>query len=222
MSGRTTAAAHLAYLESISHEIRTPLNALQGGLEQLRDIPISEEAEQALNLVREGACELSALFASILAYHKQSARACSGIFHWEVRPRHDDYLSLPILVVDDIKTNRLVITHIMKNLGFQEIDLAESGEEALELWNQKKHQLVLLDYQMDGIDGYETCRRIRRSPAIGRPTIVGVSACALPENIHRALQAGFCAQVPKPVTKDLIRQTLQSLGWQFPEVFSDK
>ncbi|MEI6034937.1 MAG: response regulator [Verrucomicrobiae bacterium] len=214
MAGRAAAAAHLAYLENISHEIRTPLNALQGGLHKLREIRLNEDAERALKFVEQGASDLSRLFETILAEDRRSSRASSGVFHIQEPMSQGSHPSLPVLIVDDIKINRLLLKRLMNGLGFQQIDLAESGEEAIEIWSRQKHPLVLLDYQMGGIDGYETCRRIRRMPAPNRPTIVGVSATALPGNMDRALQAGFCAQIPKPVSKALIRQTLESLGWQ--------
>ncbi len=215
VSGRATAAAHLSYLENISHEIRTPLNLLQGGLQQLRENEAGLRTQEALNLIEQGTVGLADLMNAILEKDGRNAMASSGIFHTAASPHPVG--GTPVLIVDDIKSNRQILAHIMKSLGFQECDLAGSGEEALESWRKRQHPLVLLDYQMDGLDGYETCRRIRNSPSAIRPTILGVSASALAENMGRALEAGFCAQIPKPVSKPLIKQTLESLGWQFAQ-----
>ncbi len=212
VEGRAAAAAHLTYLEKVSHEIRTPLNALQGGLQQLRELGIKQEV---LDLMEQGTAALSLLLPSVLAENQRSTRTASGIF--SVPSSHSSCPSVSVLIVDDIKVNRLILTHILKNLGFQDFDFAESGEEALEFWNRRQHPLIFLDYQMEGIDGYETCRRIRKASPTVQPTILGVSASALAENMGKALEAGFCAQIPKPISKSLIKQTLASLGWQFDE-----
>ncbi len=215
VSGRSSAAAHLAYLENISHEIRTPLNLLQGGLQQLKELEHGLRTQEALGFIEQGTSALALLLPTILAEDRRTTRASSGVFHPLSSPR--PVAQTPVLVVDDIKSNRQILAHVMKALGFQECDIAESGEAALEIWRLRQHPLVLLDYQMEGIDGYETCRRIRNSPAAIRPTILGVSASALAENMGKALEAGFCAQIPKPVSKPLIKQTLESLGWQFAQ-----
>lgn len=215
VSGRTVAASHLAYLENISHEIRTPLNSLQGGLFQLEELDLEGHAQEALELIAQGTSGLLQLLPTILAEDERNTRAASGIFHSSPAPVAGT--AVPVLIVDDIKSNRQVLAHVMKGLGFPDLDLAESGAEALDLWSRRQHPLVLLDYQMEGIDGYETCRRIRSLPSMQRPTILGVSASALVENLDKALQAGFCAQIPKPVSKPIIRQTLESLGWKFAQ-----
>lgn len=120
-----------------------------------------------------------------------------------------------VLIVDDFETNRSLLTHMMKHLGFQNIAVAESGEAGLDIWKRHQHPLILLDYQMEGIDGYETCRRIRRSASGNLPTILGVSATVHAGNLDLAIQAGFCGQIPKPVSRLLLKEMLKSLGWGF-------
>jgi len=208
----STAAAHLVYLENIFHEIRTPLNLLQGGLHQLRELEPDLLRHEALEFIEQGTAGLASLLNANLVKSERCDMASGGLFHpSSSRPAGQT----PVLIVDDIKANRQILVHIMKGLGFQECDMVESGEAAMEIWNRRRHPLILLDYQMEGLDGYETCRRIRASTCAIRPTILGVSASALAENMGKALEAGFCAQIPKPVSKALIKQTLESLGWQF-------
>lgn len=214
-SGREAAAAHLAYLENISHEIRTPLNLLKGGIEHLKRQNLCRESAEAFNLIENGASDISRLLQTMLG--EDAETMATEVFSAPKKETINQLSLCPVLIVDDIRGNRMILARVMESLGFTDIDFAGSGEEAIEIWKKRRHRLVFLDYQMDGIDGYETCRLIRGMPGASRPTILGVSASALAENLPKALEAGFCAQIPKPVSKQLIQQTMESLGWQFPE-----
>lgn len=123
-----------------------------------------------------------------------------------------------VLIVDDFEPNRSLLKHIMRHLGFENIDVAESGETGLNIWKQHQHSLILLDYQMDGIDGYETCRRIRRFVLGESPTILGVSSTVHAGNLDLAIQAGFCGQIPKPISRHRLKEMLESLGWGFDPI----
>lgn len=219
ISNRSLAAADLAYLENISHEFKTPLNSISGGVEQLKDLVRDQPTKDAVALVEHGLLRISHLLAGLLDQQKLTTQAASGLLSAMSRKNiPEDPLKVPVLIVDDVRSNRMILSFALKALGFVDIEMAGSGEEALELWNRHKHPLVFLDYKMDGIDGYETCRRIRGIHSIVSPTVIGVSASALPENMGKAMEAGFCAQLPKPISKQMIRSTLEMLGWKIPGI----
>lgn len=210
---RSAASARLAHLEQLAHEVRTPMNMAQAGLTELRELRLPQDAESALFHVEQGVTAISSLMERLLSEDVRNAQAFSGIFHFSGTGA--EISETAALVVDDIDTNRLLLTKILKKLGFPSVDCASSGEEALQLWDRHRHRLVLLDYMMDGIDGYETCQRLRTA-SDGQPlTVIGISASALPENLDHAKEAGFCAQLPKPVSLAIIRESLKSLGWNF-------
>lgn len=218
ISSRSLAAADLAYLENIAHELNTPLNFISGGVEQLGELVEGRQAKDAVALVEQGLLKLSRLLAGLLDRQKLTTQAASGLLS-EGSGRYipADPLQAPVLIVDDVRSNRMILAFAIKALGFVDVDLADSGEMALELWGRRRHPLVFLDYKMDGIDGYETCRRIRTILSPVRPTVIGVSASALPGNLDQAMSAGFCAQLPKPISKQLIQSTLGMLGWKTPD-----
>jgi len=106
----------------------------------------------------------------------------------EARPR--------ILVVDDNETNRLILTEILAD-GF-ELYVASSGEECLGIAVEVEPDLVLLDIMMPGIDGYETCRRLRQIPELRYTKVIMVSAKAMLSERLRGYEAGADDYVTKP------------------------
>ncbi|MCQ9206428.1 MAG: response regulator [Omnitrophica bacterium] len=68
-----------------------------------------------------------------------------------------------ILVVDDNEQDRKIITRVLSKAGFKDIITAERGEEGVEAAEKEKPELIVLDTVLPGIDGFETCRRIRKS-----------------------------------------------------------
>ena len=108
-----------------------------------------------------------------------------------------------ILLVDDHPPNLEILRMILED----EFELAEatSGEEALELAKSFEPSLVLLDIMMPGIDGYETCRRMRQLDAVGGAKIVMVSAKAMASERVQGYDAGADDYITKPFEIDELR-----------------
>ncbi len=111
-----------------------------------------------------------------------------------------------ILVVDDDPINRLVAEAYLRGLA-SVVECAAGGEEALRRVACEGIDLVLLDCEMPGMDGYETVRRIRQLPGLrGKVPVVAVTASAMPGDRERCLAAGMNDHIPKPVRQaDLAR-----------------
>lgn len=106
-----------------------------------------------------------------------------------------------ILVVDDSEIAlRFMATHLQR-FGFQ-IHLARSGEEALERVAERRFEFVFLDVRMDGLDGFQTCKAIKRAEhPDGRPppTVVMLTCLASPADQLRGKMAGADAYLVKPL-----------------------
>jgi two-component system sensor histidine kinase EvgS len=103
-----------------------------------------------------------------------------------------------VLVVDDHPVPRLVALAQLAELGYA-ADAAENGETALAALAREPYDAVLLDCEMPGLDGYETCRRLRQREGDGRRTrVIALTAHTSPEERERCLAAGMDDHLGKP------------------------
>ncbi|HSF43138.1 MAG TPA: ATP-binding protein [Thermoanaerobaculia bacterium] len=112
--------------------------------------------------------------------------------------RRLDRHSRRILVVDDRGANRAVALALLREIGYA-AEAVESGEEALALFAQRAFDAVLLDSEMPGLDGAETCRRLRGEEAEGRRVpVIAVTAHTRPEEREICLASGMDDFLTKP------------------------
>jgi CheY-like chemotaxis protein len=105
---------------------------------------------------------------------------------------------LRVLVVDDSALNRAVVKQMLERLGC-EPTLCESGEAALSKLQTEQYDIVLMDCQMRGLDGYATTRRLRTlSPSLANVPVIAVTANAFEDDRKAALQAGMDDLLAKP------------------------
>lgn len=106
-----------------------------------------------------------------------------------------------LLLVEDNVTNQRVAVAMLKKMGFS-CDVASGGEIAIDMLKKKSYDLVFMDCQMPGMDGYETTRRIRAGASnennIQIP-IVAMTANALAGDKNKCLEAGMNDYISKPV-----------------------
>lgn len=189
------------FLADLSHEIRTPLTGILGLSDLLLQsgLPLSHHAH--VKLIRTSAEALLSLTDDIV----DLSRIDAGRFR--LRPRE---LAMPgehrrrargsrrILVVDDRAANRWVVELLLIEMGYESA-LAESGEQALALLAAQHFDAVLLDREMPGLDGAETCRRLRRREGSGRRTpVIAVTAHTQPEVQEDCRAAGMDGYLAKP------------------------
>jgi two-component system cell cycle response regulator DivK len=102
-----------------------------------------------------------------------------------------------ILVIEDQEDNRRILRDLLTNAGYEPIE-ADTGEEALVLAQSQHPDLILMDIQLPGIDGYEATRRIKAVPALRDIPVVAVTSYALSGDEVRAGEAGCDGYVTKP------------------------
>jgi len=123
--------------------------------------------------------------------------------------------SLYVLAVDDNEVNRKVVSAMLNKLGHQ-VDIACSGHEALALIEDgKDYDLILMDCEMPGMDGYETSRRIRQWQ-YAQPgadfTIIALTAHAMDEYKEASLEAGMDGHLSKPIRLQELKELTDQLG----------
>ncbi|TBL74239.1 chemotaxis protein CheY [Obesumbacterium proteus] len=125
--------------------------------------------------------------------------------------------NLRFLVVDDFATMRRIVRNLLKDLGFNKVDEAEDGQNALTLLRESTFDFVITDWNMPNMDGLELLSEIRKDPNLSKLPVLMVTAEAKKENIIAAAQAGASGYVVKPFTAATLEEKLgkifEKLGW---------
>jgi len=103
-----------------------------------------------------------------------------------------------VLIVDESPDNLAPLRDMMLRQGYENF-VASSGERALEIAQRLKPDLILLDVAMPGMDGLETCRRLKTQPATARIPVILMSARAETEDIVAGFDIGAADYIPKPL-----------------------
>lgn len=106
-----------------------------------------------------------------------------------------------ILIIEDNEQNLYLETFILQKNG-HEIIQARNGDTGITLAAQTLPDLILLDIQLPGMDGYTVAKELRRNPSIARKPIVAVTSYALPGDRERILEAGCTSYIEKPINPD--------------------
>lgn len=102
-----------------------------------------------------------------------------------------------VLIVDDIDDNIQVLANLLKNENY-DLSFAMNGEQALSILQGKSYDLVLLDVLMPGINGFETCRRIKLLPDYSEVPVIFLTAKVARESIIEGFESGGQDYVTKP------------------------
>ena len=106
-------------------------------------------------------------------------------------------MSKRILAIEDHEENRRLLRDLLTSFGYELIE-AVTGEAGVTAAETERPDLILMDIQLPGIDGYETTRRIKANPALKHIPIIAVTSYALSGDDAKAFAAGCDAYVTKP------------------------
>ena len=116
------------------------------------------------------------------------------------------------LVVDDSKSMRMILSRTLQEIGF-EVSEAGHGQEALDrLYQGEEVDLMLVDWNMPVMNGYELVRAVRASALLGNVRIMMVTTESSLNRVREALAAGANEYLMKPFTKELLVEKLALLG----------
>jgi two-component system chemotaxis response regulator CheY len=118
--------------------------------------------------------------------------------------------SLSILVAEDSQTALRIVRNILAHLGFRRVDLAENGLDALVKMAERKYDLIIADWNMEPMSGYELLRQIRADRRLAKIPVVLMTAASTAENVLAAKKAGATSFIAKPFTAEALLEKLQS------------
>ena len=124
-------------------------------------------------------------------------------------------LSMPVLVVDDYQTMIRIIRNLLNQLGFKNIEEAKDGRQALEKLNSGKYGLVISDWNMEPMTGYELLQQVRASDKLKATPFIMVTAESKTENVIAAKKAGVNNYLVKPFNAETLKGKLKSVLGEF-------
>jgi two-component system chemotaxis response regulator CheY len=120
-------------------------------------------------------------------------------------------ISMPILVVDDYNTMVRIIRNLLRQLGFTDVDDAADGSAALSKMNDRKYGLVISDWNMEPMTGYELLKQVRSSPDISTTPFIMITAESKTENVIAAKQAGANNYIIKPFNAETLKNKIEAV-----------
>ena len=120
--------------------------------------------------------------------------------------------SLKILVVEDNKYDQIIMMSFLKRLNHS-ATIANNGKEAIEKFKKDNFNCILMDIRMPEMDGKKATQIIREIGKINKKQIpiIAVTAIAPFENENEYMEAGMNAYILKPISPDLLKDTLQKV-----------
>jgi two-component system chemotaxis response regulator CheY len=120
-------------------------------------------------------------------------------------------LSTPVLVVDDYQTMVRILRNLLKQIGFNDVDDASDGQAALEKLRAKKYGLVISDWNMAPMTGYELLQQVRADAELNSLPFIMVTAEAKTENVVAAKKAGVNNYIVKPFNAETLRSKISAV-----------
>jgi len=123
--------------------------------------------------------------------------------------------AMSILIVDDYKTMLRIIRNLLKQLGFNNVDEASDGAEALNKMRSKSYGLIISDWNMEPITGYELLKEVRADDILKKTPFIMVTAESKTDNVIAAKKAGVNNYIVKPFNAATLKQKLSSVLGEF-------
>ncbi len=119
---------------------------------------------------------------------------------------------MQILLVEDNVTNQKVVRLMLKKLGYQQLEVANNGEEAVNMTAAKTYDIVFMDMQMPVMDGLEATKAIRQREEKlnqNRLTIIAMTAHAMGGDRESCIAMGMDDYVSKPIKRTILAQIFE-------------
>jgi two-component system chemotaxis response regulator CheY len=120
-------------------------------------------------------------------------------------------VSMPILVVDDYKTMIRIISNLLRQLGFHNIDEATDGGRALSLMRGRSYGLVISDWNMEPMTGLDLLKEVRSDSKLKDTPFIMVTAESKTDNVITAKAAGVSNYIVKPFNAETLKSKLTTV-----------
>ena len=123
--------------------------------------------------------------------------------------------AMPILIVDDYKTMLRIISNLLKQLGFSNIDEATDGSMALGKLRERPYGLVISDWNMEPMTGLQLLKEVRADERLKAMPFIMITAESKTENVIAAKQAGVNNYIVKPFNAETLKKKMSTVLGEF-------
>ncbi len=116
-----------------------------------------------------------------------------------------------ILIVDDHEPMRKILKNILRKIGFDDMDEAADGREALSRLKEKRFDLVLLDWNMPNMNGAEVIKQMKADENLKNIPVIMVTAETSKEKVIEAIKLGISEYIVKPFTPETLKKKIESV-----------
>lgn len=120
-------------------------------------------------------------------------------------------LKVKILIVDDFSTMRRIVKNVLKQLGFENLEEAEDGAQALAKLKAGGFGFVVADWNMPNMDGLELLKAVRADATLKETPFLMVTAEAEKDKVIAAIQAGVNSYIVKPFTAEVFKEKMDKI-----------
>jgi two-component system chemotaxis response regulator CheY len=117
---------------------------------------------------------------------------------------------MPILVADDNRTTIRIVRNLLSQLGFKHVDDVPDGLAAMVKMSEKKYDLVIADWNMEPMTGYELLKQVRADPRYSGLRFIMITAEANTEHVIAAKKAGVSNYIIKPFTAETLKAKIEA------------
>ena len=119
--------------------------------------------------------------------------------------------TMPVLVVDDYATMVRIIRNLLRQLGFADVDDASDGVAAIAKMHTKRYGLVISDWNMEPMTGFDLLRQVRADPDLSDTPFIMVTAESKTENVIAARKAGVNNYIVKPFNAETLKNKIEAV-----------
>jgi two-component system chemotaxis response regulator CheY len=123
--------------------------------------------------------------------------------------------NMPILIVDDYKTMLRIISNLLKQLGFGNVEEATDGSMALGKLRERSYGLVISDWNMEPMTGLQLLKEVRADERLKGVPLIMVTAESKTENVVAAKAAGVNNYIVKPFNAETLKKKLETVIGEF-------
>lgn len=119
--------------------------------------------------------------------------------------------TMPILVVDDYQTMVRIICNLLKQIGYENVDTASNGAQALERIGEKQYGLIISDWNMQPMTGFELLVELKGDAATSDIPFIMVTAESKTDNVIAARKAGVSSYIVKPFNAATLKAKIDAV-----------